>query len=471
MPQAKFPFGKDFQVKLLSMFYNDFQFLLFAHDVVQPSYFTSPSLAWFYATIRDYFLDYRTKIGSPELKQEMRKAVKAKRIKSQEISSYVELFKQIVPPVQGGKEYVTKEVIDFCKHQAIKAAAIETADYLSKQDFDAIADSWTSALQVGTNTVDIGSHYFEEWPERIRRRSERLEERSIPTGITMLDILIGGGLKPGQLGLWMAPTGRGKSVGLVHCGKRAVIMKKRVIHYTLELGQDDVMERYDASFSQIPMRLLAEKDYLLAPKLEKLGKRFGDMLLVKYWPTKSASVNTIRAHLKQCEAIGFIPDLILLDYIDLLKPVRHRKEKREELTESTEEFRGLLGELQVPGWSATQSRRAAISKEEHDEEDVSEDIGKMNTSDIVITLNQNKQERSVGTMRLLAAKNRNGPAGAKVEIETDLERMIFYRPPRGDERTTRQSNLTEEKKVKKTPPPKKIKKKPPPARKTQCSIQ
>jgi replicative DNA helicase len=245
-------------------------------------------------------------------------------------------------------------------------------------------------------------------------------------------------------------------------------MRKKVIHYTLELSADDVAERYDASFAKIPIRDLLDREADLARTMEKLGQRMGNSLIIKEYPTKSASVSTIRSHIQQCLAVGFVPDMIIVDYLDLLKSDFRRKEKREELSDIAEALRGLAGEIGIPCWSATQSRRGAISKEIHDEEDVSEDIGKMNISDLVITINQTKEQYGDGIMKLLVAKNRNGPRWETVEIVTSLSRMCFFNPPKGDENKTGNAGKNTANATKtKSPPtakPKSAPKKAPPLR-------
>ncbi|MCJ7761775.1 hypothetical protein MUP59_11640, partial [Candidatus Bathyarchaeota archaeon] len=152
----------------------------------------------------------------------------------------------------------------------------------------------------------------------------------------------------------------------------------------------------------------------------------GNCLIVKGYVTKQASIQTIRNHIYQCCSLGFEPDLILIDYLDLLKPPRRYKEKRDELTAITEAMKGLALELKKGIWSATQSQRAAISMETHTEENVSEDIGKINTVDIAITMNQTRDEVRQKVMRLFLAKNRNGPKYITVLIKMALERMCFF---------------------------------------------
>jgi replicative DNA helicase len=52
----------------------------------------------------------------------------------------------------------------------------------------------------------------------------------------------------------------------------------------------------------------------------------------------------------------------------------------------------------------------------------------MNIADLVITINQTKEEIDDGIMRLYVAKNRNGPRYKTVKIQTSFDRMCFYQP-------------------------------------------
>jgi hypothetical protein len=104
----------------------------------------------------------------------------------------------------------------------VLALIVETMD-TSLATIEEIEEMLRKALLVGALTYDMGSQYFINWPERLSSRIARQEEKIVATGITELDELLGGGLKARQLGLWMAPTSRGKSIALVHCGKRAII--------------------------------------------------------------------------------------------------------------------------------------------------------------------------------------------------------------------------------------------------------
>lgn len=428
MVTAQFHFNRYFQQQILALMTQDQDFLIVAQSIIQPEFFSDKILIWFFKIIRDYYLDYQMRMTTEILRNEIMKACIQRNIKEDEIKSYVDCFNQIDKPVDN-KEYITKELVNFCKSQAIKAMIMEVPSFLKTYDFSSIEANFRKAMDVGEDFGAMGTNYFVSYSDRIKTRSKQKDIRVMPTGITELDVYLNGGLRPKQLGIWMAPTSRGKSLSLCHCGKRAVIMGRKVLHYTMELGEEEISERYDSSFSRIKMSDLAERETEVSSTLEKLGLRWGNALIIKEYPAGKPTVATLHAHYNQCARNGFVSDLILIDYLDQMKPAQKRLQKREELSDLTTELRGWATELKVPIWTATQSQRIAISMATHTEEQVGEDIGKVNIADVVITLNQTREEYIQHVMRLFLAKNRNGPRYREVTINNDLERMCFYVSP------------------------------------------
>ena len=142
------------------------------------------------------------------------------------------------------------------------------------------------------------------------------------------------------------------SIFLPHVGKRAIINGYKVVHYTLELDEKDIAERYDACFSSIPVYDLIQESNNLELKLQALKAKYGNSLVIKFYPTGSASVNTIKNHMTQLHGLGFVPDLVIVDYGDLLKPLTSYHDEYSDLGKIFEGLRGLAGEFQVPVWTA-----------------------------------------------------------------------------------------------------------------------
>jgi replicative DNA helicase len=60
-------------------------------------------------------------------------------------------------------------------------------------------------------------------------------------------------------------------------------------------------------------------------------------LIIKEYPTKSASTETIKQHIERLKKKGIDPDMIIVDYADLLRPTRTSAEKRYDLENTYEE--------------------------------------------------------------------------------------------------------------------------------------
>ena len=225
----------------------------------------------------------------------------------------------------------------------------------------------------------------------------------------------GGGLGKNELGVVIAPTGAGKSMVLVHLGAQAVKEGKTVVHYTLELQDSVIAKRYDSCIVGYPLsELLNFKDEIFESISGIDGK-----LIIKEYPTKSASTNTIKAHLSTLKKRGIEPGLIIVDYGDLLRPVSAQKEKRNELESIYEELRCIAGEFKCPVWTASQTNRSGLNAEVITMESISEAFNKCFVADFIFSVSRTIEDKKNNTGRIFIAKNRNGPDGVVYPIFMD----------------------------------------------------
>jgi replicative DNA helicase len=427
--QDSFPFDRDFQIGVLGLMAQRYDFLLTATELLKPEYFQDEILVWFFQTMLDHYVKYQEQpFVDPVVENELKKAARLGRIKPAKIGDYAFVCTQLRKPVNA-QSYVINEVVRFCRRQEGRRIYMETAplmDTADDQTWDDIIDRISSAAALGTNFLDIGCNYFNEAAERVRKRMMGDAKRAIPVGISELDALLNGGLKVGQLGIWMGGTGGGKSIALPHCGKRAVVNGYRVAHYTLELDEDDVAERYDASWTRTPLHELAPKSRTVGTQLQRLGMRYADRLMIKHYPTGTASINTIKSHLKQMAGFGWEPDLILVDYGDLLKPLTSYNDEYSDLGSIFKDLRGLAGLQRVPVWTATQTNRGGLNSEIVDLDSISDSLKKAMIADVIIAICATQEDRKANVLRLHLAKNRNGPSKAQVEIRSAYDRMAFW---------------------------------------------
>ena len=93
----------------------------------------------------------------------------------------------------------------------------------------------------------------------------------------------------------------------------------------------------------------------------ELARFNGGQLFIKEYPPKVATINTIKFHMGRLHSNGFNPDLIIIDYGDLMRSRRGYDQKRFELESIFEDLRALSMEMKLPVWTATQSNREGFN--------------------------------------------------------------------------------------------------------------
>ena len=317
------------------------------------------------------------------------------------------------PAVQG-EEYIKDTALDFCKKQKLKEAIVKSVRLLEKSSFDEISDLINEALKLGQSN-DFGYHYIKDFEKRFE-----IKVRSpMTTGWKTFDDLMQGGLGAGELGVAMAGTGAGKSHILVHLGAQALKEKKTVVHYTLELSETVVARRYDSCITGVKLKdLNVFKDNIL-----EVVKDIEGTLIVKEYPTRSISTTAIKNHLSKLKMRGVEPDIIIVDYADLINPKKSYGEKRHDLESIYEELRGIAQEHKCPIWTVSQTNRTGYNAELVTMESISEAFSKCFVADFIFTLSRTTEDKNNNTGRFFVAKNRFGPDGLIYPIKMDTSNV------------------------------------------------
>jgi len=322
-------------------------------------------------------------------------------------------------PDLGDIEYVKDKSLEFCKRQVFKEALEKSVQMIQTENYDSVLGIMKDAIAAGL-PASQGHDFFED----MEARFVKVNRQACPTGLRRLDEkdILRGGLGRGEIGVLAAPTGVGKSHFLVAMGANAMRHGKNVVHYTFELTETDVGVRYDSNLCDIPSNeVLERKEEVIAKYKEmQLGR-----LVIKEYPTGTATVNTIRTHIEKLSLKGFVPSLIVVDYADVMRSSRKMESLRHELKLVYEELRNLAMDLGVPVWTASQANRDASNSEVVGLENMSEAYGKAMVADIVLSLSRKPTEKSLGTGRLFVAKNRAGRDGILFPIHIDTAKSKF----------------------------------------------
>ena len=310
--------------------------------------------------------------------------------------------------------YIKETSLDFCRKQNLKEAMLTSVGLLQNCSFDEISKTINDALKLGSEN-NFGYDYMADFEERFTPKFRN----PVTSGWADIDAITGGGLGKSELGVVIAPTGAGKSMVLVHLGSEALKEGKTVVHYTLELQDTVIATRYDSCITGYPLSDIIN----FKEEVYEEIKDIDGSLIVKEYPTKSASTSTIRAHLSRLVKRGITPGMVIVDYADLLRPVQARKEKREELGSIYEELRALSSEFKCPVWTASQTNRSGLSAEVITMEQISEAFNKCFVADFIFSVSRTIEDKQNNQGKIFIAKNRNGPDGMVYNIFMDTSNV------------------------------------------------
>jgi len=402
-------FGKRFQENICQIMLEDRPFFDQIIEVLDINFFEIKYLQIFAQTLINYRNKYNqhpnTELMMTLLRTELNHHDKA-------TATLVRNFYARIHTSDGVEEaaYVKDKAIDFCRKQALKGAMMQSAKLLNNSSFDEIEKLIKDALVLGTDN-NFGHDFHKDCLERF----ELAARNPISTGWPRMDEICKGGLGNSELGVVVAPTGAGKSMVLVHLATRALLEGKTVVYYTLELKDAVVGQRFDCCISKVNLGEHRTKKEEILKKIEDID----GTLIIKEYPTKSASVQTIKNHIEKLRKRGIEPDLILVDYADLLRAVRSSSEKRHELEETYEGLRGLAQTYDIPCWTASQTNRGGLNAEVITMEAISEAFNKCFVADFIFSLSRTTLDKQSNKGRIFIAKNRNGPDGIVFDAHVD----------------------------------------------------
>jgi len=404
-------YGTGFQIKVISSLLTHKEFLVNINDMLSEEYFDNQAHKWIIKEILKYYDRYHTTPSMEILAVELQKCgndVLQISIKEQ--------LKEAYNTSNDDLKYIQEEFSAFCKNQQLKGALLQSVDLLKGGDYESIRSLINNAIKAGQDK-NIGHEYIKDVESRYRKDSRKV----VSTPWEKINQLLQGGLGNGDFGLIFGNPGGGKSWSLVALGGHAVKLGYNVLHYTLELGEQYVGRRYDAFFSNIGV----DKIQKHKGKIEKLMEEIEGNLIIKELPTGKATVSTIESHIQKAKDTGIEPDLILIDYVDLLASKRKTIDRKGEIDDIYTSTKGLARELDIPIWSVSQVNRAGAKDSIVEGDKAAGSYDKIMITDVCISLSRQRKDKVEGTGRFHIMKNRYGMDGLTFGVRADTSTGHF----------------------------------------------
>lgn len=421
-----YDFSENIQRGILYLVKSDKDLYLQVSELIKPEYFEFPIHANIFGIVSSYYEKYKKLPNDDFILQDAKQFVNT-RSPISEYEDELDLISNIDPDTVSNKEYLMDLVEKFAKQEAVKRAIAESVPLVKQEKFGEVEDKIKSALQV-TRVVDNGLQYFSTLNDRWKRLHDKKEIDKFKLVFDKVNDSLEGGLNRKELAMVVAPPGVGKSLYLVNQGVTSLMEGRNVLYVSLEMAEDLVAQRFDSVMTRIPQSRLKDSATILTLKerLALFQEKFNGKLVIKEFPTGIASVNNIRSLLSQLENYEeFRPDVVIVDYLELLRPVREIDAEYQAQQRIAEELRGVAMEYNLLVHTATQTNRKGANVEIITDAELGDSYGKIRTCDFAMSLNQKSEEYDNGQMRGYIMKSRNGRARWMLPVAIDYGTLVM----------------------------------------------
>jgi KaiC/GvpD/RAD55 family RecA-like ATPase len=330
-------------------------------------------------------------------------------------------------------EWLLDEFERFSRHKALERAILESADLLEKGEYGPVEAKIKAAVQISL-AKDMGTDYF--YDPRARLLALKDNNGQLSTGWKAVDQKLYGGFNRGELNIFCGGSGAGKSLFLQNLAVNFATVNLNVLYVTLELSEALTSMRIDSMITGITTREIFKSIDEVELKVKVAGKKSG-AIQVKYMPS-GKTVNDLRAYVKEYSIRkGLVPDVILIDYLDLLMPISIKISPENLFIKDkyvSEELRNFAMEIGAITVTASQLNRAAVEEVEFDHSHISGGLSKIQTADNVIGIFTSRAMRERGRYQIQFMKTRSSSGvGQKVDLAFDPDTLRITDCEDGDD--------------------------------------
>jgi replicative DNA helicase len=378
------------------------------NQLIDPSFF-DPEVAKGIKFLQDYYDEHRV--------------VPATSI----FSSLTKLPVEQVVLAQEDRAFIMQQIAEFCRFRAVINViqkAVGQGGYLEKGALGEMVAKMKEASDISLMS-DLGISYFENVEQRLESYDQ--EEAVISTGWKSVDQLIGGGIGRQELILFLAPSGGGKSVGMLNLGHNLMKQGMSGVYISLEMKDTKVTKRLDQMLARMMSGMISLNKTQVAHEIHRFHEETGVNFHVKRMRESTTTARDITAYLKELRAkFNFRPDWIVVDYLDIMDSVRRGYGDSLFLKEKyvAEEVRAIgFDENAIMISGAQLGKHATEAIEEGKaihQGDVQGGSSKTNTSDLQISMEKTEAMHQAGIYRFGFPKSRNSDAvGKRIEMKWD----------------------------------------------------
>ena len=420
--------GHTFQVKLINQIITDKKFANNIIEVIDPKYFDNQYFKLISQMAKEYFEKYNTPPTFDVLDQTTRLEVSSDMARTNIFDMLVEIRECSVED----HLWIQEKALKFCKQQELKKAITKVNKIIEKGDFesyDKCEEFIRQATQIGEVT-DGAMDVFQDLEDAL---IDDFRD-PIPLGINGIDNVLDGGLAKGEIGVFLAPTGVGKTTVLTKVANTAYNMGFSVLQIFFEDNPKVIQRKHITCWSGIPAQEQSSRREEVLEKIAPYKKGRGNLIIEKL-PSDRITIASIKNRIRKLVAEGNKFDMIVLDYIDCVLPDKHFNEVWQGEGLVMRQFESMCNELDVAGWTAAQGNRTSISSDVVTTDMMGGSIKKAQVGHVIITLAKSLQQKEMGLATIAITKSRVGQDGivfenckfdnATLQIDTEQSQTLL----------------------------------------------
>jgi len=313
-------------------------------------------------------------------------------------------------------EKIEKYIKKHMRMELLRKAAVNLDN---EQMMDKMDDDWREIMM-----LDISGRHQEiinvlDDTEYKRQALSTIFANTIPTGFKSIDLLNGGGLAKGELGIVVAASGTGKTLVLTNLATNYTKNKYNVLFIALEELENRMILKFEQSMLRrnkseiLTGTALNETNFNTYQNFYKQNRnKFGNLYFARYSPrtVTPSKIEQLISDVKIRQGITI--DVVIIDYPELLRNPHATGNEADDGGKLFEEMRRIGQDYNVVMWTAAQMNRTAYSAQIRTSEHMEGSHRKKNAAELVLTVNQTPEEFNAGYVRLFADKLRNPPEGS-----------------------------------------------------------
>jgi replicative DNA helicase len=407
-------------------------------EIVKPYFFKNNEIQFIFKIIQNYVTDGNKDVPTVRQIFDM--------VDIEDKSKFItkDIFKTIFKTdlnEYNEEDFILPKLNTWILSNKIKSGSVdiieETRDLDNIVEFDKIVEQANKIKQIAeemssiaftSDNEDLGSDF--DIPENHVQDNHLLK---VSSGYSTIDHMLGGGWDVGTLNCLMASTNNGKSLWMQNLAVKSADQGYNVLYITLEMSEKKVLKRLGSMGLKIPINDYDEKSKDIEFMKKKIKERKSSSsdglfdkkvgrIITKFWAAGTATINDFDNFLKKLKEVSGIDiDLIIVDYITLIAPVKGSGgdtlyTKGKHLAEG---LRALASKYNCPLITSIQVAKDAWNSNDITLQDIPESKAIAETADTFFAIIRTEDMKLQNLYRFKLLKQRDGDF-LKSQVKLDL---------------------------------------------------